>query len=214
LRNLIKVGYFGSGLENAMNRGQIRFAIAVVVLFLLAGVSYRLMVTMHQQRETEAKVKEIAPDLTTTTEQRMQDFRRTKVRDGKKVWEIVALQARYSQERQEVIVEGPEFSLYLKDGEIIAVKSQEARVHLDGEGQEVTRVELKGNLEMRVGDFSIKTQEATFESERNILVSDSAVQIDGPGLSVAGQGYTVDVAEKRLTLNADVQTTVNKGEPS
>jgi len=197
-----------------MNRGQIRFAIAVVVLFLLAGVSYRLMVTMHQQRETEAKVKEIAPDLTTTTEQRMQDFRRTKVRDGKKVWEIVALQARYSQERQEVIVEGPEFSLYLKDGEIIAVKSQEARVHLDGEGQEVTRVELKGNLEMRVGDFSIKTQEATFESERNILVSDSAVQIDGPGLSVAGQGYTVDVAEKRLTLNADVQTTVNKGEPS
>ena len=197
-----------------MNRGQIRFAIAVVVLFLLAGVSYRLMVTMHQQRETEAKVKEIAPDLTTTTEQRMKDFRRTKVRDGKKVWEIVALQARYSQERQEVIVEGPEFSLYLKDGEIIAVKSQEARVHLDGEGQEVTRVELKGNLEMRVGDFSIKTQEATFESERNILVSDSAVQIDGPGLSVAGQGYTVDVAEKRLTLNADVQTTVNKGEPS
>jgi LPS export ABC transporter protein LptC len=197
-----------------MNRGQIRFIIAGVVLFLLAGVGYHLMVTMHQQKETEAKVKEIAPDLTTTTEQRMKDFRRTKVRDGKKVWEIVARQARYSQERQEVIVEGPEFSLYLKDGEIIAVKSQEARVHLDGEGQEVTRVKLKGNLEMRIGDFSIKTQEATFESERNTLVSDSTVQIDGPGLSVAGQGYTVDVAEKRLTLNADVQTTVNKGEPS
>lgn len=196
------------------NRGQIRFAIAVVVLFLLAGVGYRLMVTMRQQHEIEAKVKEIAPDLTATTEQRMKDFRRTKVRDGKKVWEIVARQARYSQERQEVIVEGPEFSLYLKDGEIIAVKSQEARVHLDGEGQEVTRVELKGNLEMRIGDFSIKTQQATFESERNTLVSDSTVQIDGPGLSVAGQGYTVDVAEKRLTLNADVQTTVNKGEPS
>jgi LPS export ABC transporter protein LptC len=197
-----------------MNRGQIRFIIAGVVLVLLAGVGYHLMVTMQQQHETEAKVKEIAPDLTTTTEQRMKDFRRTKVRDGKKVWEIVARQARYSQERQEVIVEGPEFSLYLKDGEIIAVKSQEARVHLNGEGQEVTRVELKGNLEMRIGDFSIKTQEATFESERNTLVSDSTVQIDGPGLSVAGQGYTVDVAEKRLTLNADVQTTVNKGEPS
>jgi LPS export ABC transporter protein LptC len=197
-----------------MNRGRIRFIIAGVVLFLLVGVGYRLMVTMRQQHETEAKVKEIAPDLTTTTEQRMKDFRRTKVRDGKKVWEIVARQARYSEERQEVIVEGPEFSLYLKDGEIIAVKSQEARVQLDGEGQEVTRVELKGNLEMRIGDFSIKTQEAIFESERNTLVSDSTVQIDGPGLSVAGQGYTVDVAEKRLTLNADVQTTVNKGEPS
>ena len=197
-----------------MNRGQIRFAIAVVVLFLLVGVGYRLRVTMRQQQEAEAKVKEIAPDLTAMTEQRMQDFRRTKVRDGKKVWEIVARQARYSQERQEVIVEGPEFSLYLKDGEVIALKSQEARVHLDSKGQEVSRIELKGNLEMRVGDFSIKTQEATFENERNTIVSDGTVQIDGPGLSVAGQGYMVDVAEKRLTLNADVQTTINKGEPS
>jgi len=178
------------------------------------GVGYRLRVTMRQQQEAEAKVKEIAPDLTAMTEQRMQDFRRTKVRDGKKVWEIVARQARYSQERQEVIVEGPEFSLYLKDGEVIALKSQEARVHLDSKGQEVSRIELKGNLEMRVGDFSIKTQEATFENERNTIVSDGTVQIDGPGLSVAGQGYMVDVAEKRLTLNADVQTTINKGEPS
>lgn len=210
----MKVGYFGQGLKNIMNRGQIRFIIAGAVLFLLMGVGYRLRVTFLQQHETEAKVKELAPDLVTTTEQRMKDFRRTKIRDGKKVWEIAARQARYSQERQEVIVEGPEFSLYLKDGEIIAVKSQEARVQLDSNGQDVTRVELKGNLEMRIGDFSIKTQEATFESEQNTLVSDSSVQIDGPGLSVAGQGYTVDMTGKRLTLNADVQTTVNKGEPS
>jgi LPS export ABC transporter protein LptC len=197
-----------------MSRGQIRFAIMLVVLLLLVGVGYRLMVTLRTQEEVTKKIQEIAPDLTATTEQRMQDFRRTKVRDGKKVWEIVARQARYSQDRQEVIVEGPEFSLYLKDGEVIALKSQEARVHLDGEGQEVSRVELKGNLEMQVGDFSIKTQEAIFESTRNTIVSNGAVQIDGPGLSAAGQGYTVDIGEKRLTLNAEVQTTITKGEPS
>lgn len=197
-----------------MSRGQMRFAIMLVVLLLLVGVGYRLMVTMRAQDEVTKKIQEIAPDLTATTEQRMQDFRRTKVRDGKKVWEIVARQARYLQDRQEVIVEGPEFSLYLKDGEVIALKGQEARVHLDGEGQEVSRVELKGNLEMRVGDFSIKTQEATFESTRNTIVSDGTVQIDGPGLSAAGRGYTVDIGEKRLTLNAEVQTTITKGEPS
>ena len=67
---------------------------------------------------------------------------------------------------------------------------------------------------MRIGDFSIKTQAATFESALNTIVSDGAVQIDGPGLSAAGQGYSVDVAEKRLTLNADVQTTISKEEPS
>ena len=197
-----------------MSRGQLRFAIMFVVLVLLMGVGYRLMVTLRTQAQVTKKIREIAPDLTVTTEQRMQGFRRTKVRDGKKVWEIVARRARYSQDRQEVIVEGPEFSFYLKDGEMIALKSEEARVYLDSEGQEVSRVELKGNLEMRVGDFSIKTQTATFESTRNTIVSDGTVQIDGPGLSAVGLGYSVDVAEKRLTLNADVQTTISKGEPS
>lgn len=197
-----------------MSRGQIRFAIAIVVLFLLMGVGYRVMITMREQLAADEKIKALAPDLSATTEQRMQDFRRVKVRDGKKVWEIVARQARYSQERQEVIVEGPEFLLYLKDGEKIALKSQEARVHLDGDGREVTRIELKGNLEMQVGDFSIKTQEATFENERNTIAADGAVQIEGPGLSVVGQGYTVNIGEKRLTLNADVQTTIKTGEAS
>ncbi len=197
-----------------MSRSQMRFAIMLVVLLLLAGVGYRLRVTLRAQDEVTKKIQEIAPDLTATTEQRMQDFRRTKVRDGKKVWEIVARQARYSQDRQEVIVEGPEFSLYLESGEIIALKSEGARIALDKEGQEVSRVELKGNLEMRVGDFSITTQEAIFESTRNTIVSDGTVQIDGPGLSAAGQGYTVDIGEKRLTLNTDVRTTITKGEPS
>jgi LPS export ABC transporter protein LptC len=172
------------------------------------------MVTMREQRATEARIKEIAPDLSPTTEQRMQDFRRVKVRDGKKVWEIVARQARYSHESQEVIVEAPEFSLYPTDGEMIALKSQEARVQLDNDGREVTRVELKGDLEMQVGDFSIKTQEATFESEQNTIVSTAAVQINGPGVFIAGQGYTIDLSGKRLTLNADVETTVSKGEHS
>ena len=197
-----------------MSRGQVRFAIVVVVLFLLVGVGYRVMVSMRQQRAVEEKIREIAPDLAATTEQRMQDFRRVKMRDGKKVWEIVARQARYSQENQEVIVEAPEFSFYPKDGEMIALKSQEARVHLDSNGREVTRVELKGGLEMRIGGFSIKTQEATFESEQNTIVSAAAVQINGPGVAIAGQGYTIDLGSKRLTLNADVETTVSKGEHS
>jgi len=197
-----------------MSRSQVRFAIVMVVLFLLVGVGYRVMVSMHQQRVNEERIKEIAPDLTATTDQRMQDFRRVKVRDGKKVWEIVARQARYSYESQEVIVEAPEFSLYPKDGEMIALKGQEARVYLDKDGREVTRVELKGDLEMQIGDFSIKTQEATFDNEQNTIVSAAAVQINGPGVSIAGQGYSIDLGGKRLTLNADVETTVSKGEHS
>jgi LPS export ABC transporter protein LptC len=164
---------------------------------------------MQKRRESELAplVQDVAPEAA----QRMQNFRRAKIRDGKKVWELAARQARYSQDNNEIIVEGPEVSLYLKDGDVIALHCQEGRVHL-GSDEEVTRMELTGNLEVRVNDFVITTPNAVYESEHNTISSSGPVRIVGQGLEAAGQGYTVDVAEKLVTLNADVRTIVSKGE--
>jgi lipopolysaccharide export system protein LptC len=65
---------------------------------------------------------------------------------------------------------------------------------------------------MRIGDLSLNTQEAVYESAPNIISSTALVHIAGNGFTAEGQGYTVDVAAKRLTLNAEVQTTVRAGE--
>jgi LPS export ABC transporter protein LptC len=147
----------------------------------------------------------------------MENFKRVKIRpDGKKAWEIVARKARYSPEDHLVIVESPQFSFYTKEGEPLSLRSREARVLLtsDDKNEEVTRVELRGDLEMQVNDFLIKTQEAIFEAEQNRISSPGAVQIDGPGVTVMGQGYSVDVTNKLLTLEAEVQTTLSRSESS
>jgi lipopolysaccharide export system protein LptC len=101
-------------------------------------------------------------------------------------------------------------TLYLKDGEMIALRCREGRVFVEGGEQEVKRMELNGDLEMHIGDLSLKTPSAVYESEQNIISSSDLVQITGRGLSVEGQGYTVDVDEKRLTLNADVHTLITR----
>jgi LPS export ABC transporter protein LptC len=133
--------------------------------------------------------------------------------DGKKAWEIVAREARYSVENHLVIVESPEFSFYPKDGDAFSLRSKEARIMLTSDKkEEVTRVELTGDLEMHVGEFVITTQEAIFETEQNRISSSAVVQIHGPGLAVAGQGYAVDVANKYLTLDAAVQTTLSRSD--
>jgi len=204
-------GILNPGAEVGVSRGQARFLIALVVAISLIVVGYQLISTLQTQRLNEQDLAQLAKDVVPEVAQRMQNFRRAKIRDGKKVWEIAARQASYLQEKNEIVVEEPEISLYIKDGDVIALRWYEGRVHLD-EDEEVIRIELSGNLEMRVNDFVITTSQAVYESERNTIVSESPVRIVGQGVEVEGRGYTVDVSAKRLTLKAEVQTTVIKGE--
>jgi|GEM_PF-2925738 len=193
-----------------MSRGQARFLIAAVVVILLAVVGHGLIINQDAAKNSDPAL--VLPEPPTTTEQRMNDFKRVKVRsDGQKAWEIVARHARYLTDDHVVIVESPQFSFYPKDGEAFSLRSREARILLTSDQKEdVTRVELSGDLEMQIGDFLIKTQEAVFENEQNRISSPSAVQINGPGLTVEGLGYAVDVTNKFLTLDANVQTTLSR----
>lgn len=195
-----------------MSREQARFVVAVAALCVFVTVGYYLTVTLRAQQHNEHQLKRWAADLSPEVDQRMQDFRRVKMRDGKKVWEIAARQARYSQDSRELVVEGPEVSLYFSDGTVLALHCREGRVQLDSGEHVATRMELIGDLEMQLGDFSLRAQEAVYESERNTISSPGVVQVTGRGFTVEGVGYTVDVTEKLLTLNGEVRTTVDRRE--
>lgn len=194
-----------------MSRDQVRFLIALAVVTSLIIVGYQLVAALQAQKRIEHDMAHLVDDVEPEATQRMQNFRRAKIRDGKKVWEIAARQARYSHENNEIVVERPEVSFYMKNGDVVALRCHEGRVRLD-DHEEVIRMELSGDLEMRINDFVITTPNAVYESERNVIFSDGPVRIVGQSVEVEGQGYTVDVAEKRLTLNAKVQTTVTRGE--
>ena len=194
-----------------MSRGQLRFIIALTVAISLFVVGYQLVATLRMQKRQEQNLAHLAKDIAPETAQRMQNFRRAKIRDGKKVWEIAAQQARYMQEDNEIIVEGPEVSLFVQDGDAIVLRCREGRVHL-GEDEEVIRMELSGGLEMRVNDLVITTPEAVYESDRSVIFSEGPIRLVGQGVEVEGTGYTVDILEKRLTLNAEVRTTVTRRE--
>ena len=200
-----------------MSRSQARFLIISLVVILLAVVGRGLIINTDRADNNDPAIDPTPdPTATSTSEQRMENFKRVKIQpDGKKAWEIVASKARYSPEDHLVIVESPQFSFYTKEGEPLSLRSREARVLLTSDkNEDVTRVELSGDLEMQVNDFLIKTQEAIFEAEQNRISSPGAVQIDGPGVTVVGQGYSVDVTNKLLTLEAEVQTTLSRSKSS
>src|SRR5713101_7277500 len=112
-----------------MRRGQARFAIAVVAISLFVAVGCFRRVSVRVQKHNQAIIDKLAEDLAPGTDQRMKNFHRAKVRDEKKVWEIAARQARYSEETGEIIIDEPALSFYLKDGEMIALRCREGRIY-------------------------------------------------------------------------------------
>ncbi len=193
-----------------MSRHQIRFLLGITVLGLILILGY-LSAQVGKDPATARLIDELsAPDVAEETlVQRMTEFRRVKMEDGKKVWEIVARQARYFADTNAVAIDTPEVSLYFGDGEALALRCQEGTVHLDGES-DLLHIELRGNLEMQMGTLSLKTDRATYDRQKNTVSSDGVIHVVGQGFTLEGTGYTVAVDAKQLTLNADVYTTVTR----
>src|SRR2546426_5492397 len=94
-----------AGEGEDMARDQVRFVVAVAATLVLVTVAYHLTVTVRAQRHSEQRLKKLAVGVFPEADQRIQNFSRVKMRDGKKVWEIVARQARYSEDTGEVVVD-------------------------------------------------------------------------------------------------------------
>ena len=82
-----------------MSRHQIRFMLGATVLGLIVILVY-LSSQVGKDPETVQLLDELSDELSAQGAQedmvqRMTEFRRVKMQDGKKVWEIVAQQARY-----------------------------------------------------------------------------------------------------------------------
>ena len=190
-----------------MSRHQIRFMLGITVLGLILGLGY-LSSQVGKDPATARLIDELPPPQETLV-QRMTEFRRVKMQDGKKVWEIVARQARYFADSNAVVIDTPEVSLYFSDGAAVALRCREGTLHLDGES-ELLHIELRGNLEMQMGSISLKTDQATYDRQKNTISSDGVIHIVGQGFTLEGTGYTVAVNTKRLTLNTEVYTTVTR----
>ena len=193
-----------------MSRHQIRFMLGITVLGLILILGY-LSSQVGKDPATARLINELStPDAAEETlVQRMTEFRRVKMQDGKKVWEIVARQARYFADTNAVVIDTPEVSLYFGDGEALALRCQEGTVHLDGES-ELLHIELRGSLEIQMGDIALKTDQATYDRQKNTISSDGVIHVVGQGFTLEGKGYTVAVDTKQLTLNTEVYTTVTR----
>ena len=192
-----------------MTRSTTRIALVVVVFSALVGLGYLLGRTLGDQRRSERT--EAPPEMSAEVTQRIESFRRVKLKEGRTVWELVAREAQYREEEKTVVVAEPRVSFFAENGDTVSVSAREGRVTL--EGTNVDRIDLSGGIQAELAGYRLETETATFLSQNNSLSTGAAVRLKGPDFTLDGIGMVVSFEHQKVAVGREVRTNFLPGAP-
>lgn len=185
-----------------MRRTRLRTALLVVVAAAVGGIG---VLVARSVRHRHLPV--LGDDFLPQVAQRIQNFRRVKVKDGRPVWEITARDAQYFASDDALVVREPRMTFYLDEGTRQAhVAGAEGHLVLDG--RDLRTLTLRGGVSVRLDDMELQTEEATYDRARDLITSSAMVTVHGRLLDVRGKGMEVEVGPQLVRLLDEVHTTV------
>ncbi len=185
----------------------IRFLILVVISISLGGVVYKVAEILWLQKVLEMKQDPTKLlDLIPEAALQLKDFRRTKVEEGRKLWEVMGEEAVYFKESKEAKIKGPRLTFYHESGETIEVRGDQG--HLFFADGEIEKMKLQGKVEVHYQRFVLKTKEIVYLQKQGQIISQSKVTIKGDGIELEGVGAEISLRDKKIRLQGDVKTRI------
>lgn len=181
-------------------RKRIGTVFSVGAVLLVGGIFWVLARHMIEQGRRTAI--EHAVEMIPGVAQHIRDFRRVKMDDGRKLWEVSASDARYFDGEDLIVVTGPAVKWTRKDGSVVSLRGQEGRIRLTS--HEVAEVEVKGAIEVEVAGYRIATGDARYDHESGRIVSPGRAKIEGDHIHLEGELLEVDVRGETLRLGRQV----------
>jgi LPS export ABC transporter protein LptC len=172
---------------------------------LTAAIGY--LVSRSMTARQTGTLQRLGAEILPQVAQRIQNFKRVKVKDGRTVWEITAAEAQYFEEQAQIVVREPRMRFFLEDGEREArIDGREGRIKLDG--RELDAITMHGAVTGRLDDLQLETEEATYDRTRDVITSPALVTVRGRTIELRGRGMEVDVGPQHVRLLDDVHTTL------
>src|ERR1700756_5572198 len=182
-----------------------RLTLLAAIFISLGGVVYKvaenIWITKVQEiKKDPLKALNYLPD----SALHMKDFRRSKIEDGRKVWEIVGDEANYYKDQKQVIIKKARFYYYDKEGETAETTGDVARLFINE--KELERMQLQGNVEVNYQGYTLKSEEAIYHPDKQQIVLPQRATVVGEGLQMEGSSMQVELDEKKVRLIQNVKT--------
>ncbi len=184
-----------------------RIIILSVISISLGAVIYKVAETLWLQKimefqENPVKILDLVPQPALQLKQ----FRRTKVEEGRKVWEITGDEAVYLKADREAMITSPRLIFYQQSDENVEVRGDQGYIYFnDGE---MDRLQLRGGVEIYYQGFVLKTNEIVYHQRTNQVTAKGKVAMKAKGLHLEAVGAVISLKDARLRLRAKVKTTI------
>ncbi|HVO94339.1 MAG TPA: LPS export ABC transporter periplasmic protein LptC [Terriglobales bacterium] len=136
----------------------------------------------------------------------MKDFHRSKIEDGRKVWELFGDEAQYFKDQKEAVIKKPRFNYYDKKGEAIETLGEEARVYMND--KELEKLVLRGGVQVTFQGYVLKSEEANYLPAKDQIVLPSRTKVTGEGLELEGASMEVELEAQKIRLVNNVKTKI------
>ena len=138
----------------------------------------------------------------------LNQFQRSEVRNGRKIWEVKATQGQYFPGDAKAIVRNAELFVFAKDGDQVTLWADSGTLYLSGPS--LQRAEVEGNVRvMQNEEVKITTEKALYDKEKGLVEIPGAVKIEGAAFEISGSAMFVDVESRVVRLTKDVVTVIS-----
>src|ERR1041385_5406442 len=105
-----------------------RLILLMVIFMSLGAVTYKVSENIFLSKVKEIKKNPIkALEYLPESALHMRDFRRSKIEDGRKVWEILGDEANYYKDQKQAVIKNPRFLYYDKKGDTAETTGKTAK---------------------------------------------------------------------------------------
>jgi LPS export ABC transporter protein LptC len=183
-----------------------RLLLLLAVFLSLGGVAFKVYETVSSSQREIRKNPIKALNYLPESALHVKDFRRSKVENGRKVWEVMGDEADYYKDQKEAVIKRPRFVYYDRNGEPAETAGEVARMYL-GEN-ELEKMRIEGGIQVKYQNYLLKSEEAVYlPAEQRILLPKRTTVVGG-GFELEGSSMEVELETRIIRMVHGVKTKI------
>jgi LPS export ABC transporter protein LptC len=184
-----------------------RLVLLLTVFVALAGVGYKVYDTVSQAKQEIMENPIKALDYLPESALHVKDFRRSKVEDGRKIWEVMGEEADYFKDQKQAVIKKPRFFYYDAKGEAAEASGEVARMFLGD--KDLQKLQLEGGIQVTYQNYILRSEEAVFLPAEQRIFLPKPTTLVGGGFELAGSSMEIELETKKVRLQNNVKTKID-----
>lgn len=137
----------------------------------------------------------------------LNNFHRSEIRNGRKIWEIKAAKGQYYPEKKAAEITSADVWLFRENGEEIFLQAPLAEIGFDG--TTLGNAHFPDTVHVVYNDNTVvDTSVATYDKAADTISSEHPVLIESDLLRIEGNSFIAHVAEKSMVISGGVTTVI------